>query len=343
MDKLLLIDGSSILTTSFYATVPQAYYRTKTEEEKEKILEKLLKTSSGIYTNGVFVFCKILLNILENQNPSHIAVAWDIARNTFRKKAYPLYKANRKDTPGALKSQFGLMIEVLKAMNIVQFINPEYEADDLIGSACKKFEDHLPVYIYTKDQDALQLVSDKTKLWLITDRAEALYEKTGRKNINAPHNAFEFDPCLVEEIYGLKPEQIIHKKAIEGDTSDNIPGVKGVGEKTIIPLLQKFKTIEGLYDYIENTPEPEIKELLKELGIKKSPLSCLLKKSETGSIEDIAGKKAAFLSKDLATIYKDENLIPYSLGDLKVNIDYDGANNKFKSLKFKSLINNISA
>ncbi|WPS85324.1 5'-3' exonuclease H3TH domain-containing protein (plasmid) [Brevibacillus halotolerans] len=338
MKSLLLIDGSSLLTTSFFGNSPMAYKTAKTEAEYEIAKEKLLQID-GVYTNGVFAMMRTFLKIIRNQRPSHIAVAWDLNRNTFRRKLYPEYKANRGETRPELKSQFPLAQEVLKEMGIPQFVLDGYEADDIIGTFATNFKDEIPVYIMTKDQDALQLVDERIRLWYITSKSDEMYKEVGlnRKDFHLPDGVFEFTPMYVEEFYSLRPEQIVDKKALEGDKSDNIPGVKSVGEKSVVPLLQEFGTVEGIYEYLENTAEAEVKLMMKSLGIKQNPSKKLLKTSD----DELVGKEAAFISKRLATIVKNiEELQDTTLNQLELSINESGQRKIFDKLAFKSLLDN---
>ena len=326
-NKLILIDGSSLLSTSFFGTVPREYH----SNNKEAALEKMMKTSDGRYTNGVFGMVKIILKLIKKQQPTHMVVAWDISRNTFRREKYSEYKGQRKATADELKSQFPLAQETLKAMGIPQYSFDGYEADDVIGTLSRKFEDTLPVFVMTKDQDALQLISERTRVWLNTDKTkkmvEEYYGEFPKELFNLPYNFFEFTPQTFEYFYGLKPIQIIDSKAIEGDSSDNIPGVKGVGPKSVTPLLKEFGTVEAIYDYIENNGEAEINSFFKELGISRSPLNNLNK-----------GKDMAFLSKELATIKIDmEQLDDVKIEDLSLVIDKKATLEKFNELEFNSL------
>ncbi|GEO25986.1 hypothetical protein AAC03nite_17710 [Alicyclobacillus acidoterrestris] len=342
--KLVLIDGSSLLTTSFFGNVPRDYYQLKSQEEREAYLrKKALCTESGIYTNAVYPMTRILLNLVERQKPTHLAVAWDVSRNTFRRELYPDYKGHREDALPILGQQYGTMQSLLSAMNIAQFWFDDYEADDIIGTLARKFEKDMPVYIYTKDQDALQLISEGTRVWLLTSKAEALYKSRGLnvKELAVPDGTFEYTTVTFEEEYGLKPWQMVDKKALEGDSSDNIPGVKGVGEKAAVPLLREFGKIEDLYDYIEDMcpeHESEVKRLFKELGIARSPLVYLTKESDT----ELVGKRAAVLSKALATIRTDiEALATVDAASLEVRIDYAQAREKFVELEFSSLLKKL--
>lgn len=343
--KLILIDGSSLLSTSFFGSLGQTkYYRVKTEEEKQIELEKLMKTKDGRFTNGVYTMTKILLNLIHKQKPTHLAVAWDVNRGSLeRKKKFEGYKGHRKETIPQLGEQFGHMQNVLEAMGVPQFKLEGHEADDIIGTFAKSFEDEIPIYIMTKDQDALQLITDKTRVWLATSKSKELYEQRGidPKMILVPEGSFEYTPITFEEEYGLKPIQIIDLKALEGDSSDNIPGVKGVGPKAVLPLLQEYGTIESIYEVIESTPEKELKQFFKDsLGISRSPIANLIK--EPTEDEPLVGKTAALLSKELATIKTDLNeFLDKSLNELELHLDEEKTKAVFLEYEFKSLLEKI--
>lgn len=285
-EKLLIIDGSSLLSTSFYATAT-AYLMAKTDEDKEKALERLMKTSDGRYTNGVFPFMRTLLSLIKKNQPTHLAIVWDVSRQTFRQEiAGGTYKGTRKATPHPLKEQF------ISTQNLLQGIIPQflsgrddeevYEADDFAGSLAKRFQTEIPVFLHTKDEDYLQLVDSNTRVWLGSSKADKMFEdlNLNRQEFNVPDGFFEFTLSTLEDIKGLEPYQIVEYKALCGDTSDNIPGVKGVGEKAVIPLLQEYGTIEAIYETIENLSAKEEKELKKffkeSLGIGRSPISYML-------------------------------------------------------------------
>lgn len=336
---LLLVDGSSLLSTSFYGTVPQEFFRAKTEEDRDRAMKKLLKTKNGEYTNGVFTMMKILEKIIKKQQPTHLAVAWDVNRETFRRQEYPEYKAQREETRPELRKQFQLTQEVLTSMGIAQFWVNGYEADDVIGSLAHHFKESLPVFILSKDQDVLQLVDDRVRVWLVTSKCKEMREEVGLKDevYNIPDGTFEFTPTYIEHFYQITPQQIIDKKAIEGDSSDNIPGVKGVGETSVIPLLKEFGTVEAIYEYLEENDESVAKDFFKSLGIKRSPINFLLKTSES----DLVGKEAALLSKKLATIHLSvPGMQEVRLEDLVLQINSQGRKTIYERLEFQSLLNN---
>ena len=341
-EYLLLIDGSSLLSTQYYGNLPREIMFAKTNEEREAFYGKIMQTSMGIYTNAIYGFMRTFLKILREQKPTHVAVAWDLSRDTFRREIDSDYKGTRGETPSPLKEQFKLCQELLEKMNIPQFMDNRYEADDFCGSIASKFEGEIPVRILTKDTDYLQLVSESTKLWLMfttQDKADDLFKKyeIKKSQLNIPDKSFELTPELVKSEYGIKPEQVADLKSLVGDKSDNIKGVAGVGEASAVPLINEYGTVENLYDNIRNLDkkqEKEIKDYWKtKLGIKRSPLSYLLKTSDT----EIVGEKSAMISKKLAIIKRDIDLGDLSKDTLKLNINIEEGNKEFKNLEFKSL------
>ena len=304
------------------------------EEQKEFAYTKLMKSPDGEYTNGIYMFFKTLLPLIESQKITHLAVVLDRSRNTFRREIDPEYKANRSETPYPLKSQFKLLTEILQEMNIPVFSHTEYEADDFAGSLVKKFEKDIPIYLHTKDEDYIQLVSENTKLWMVTSKADDMYKEIGidKKDINVPSGIFEYTPEYVKHFKGIEPIQIIDAKAIEGDKSDNIKGVKNVGPTSSRPLIAHYGSIEEIYKNIENLSKDEEKELLtffkENLGIKRSPLKNLL-----------LYKEDAIISKKLATIKTDiEEIQNMDLDSLALNIDNEKMHEIFMNLGMVSLV-----
>lgn len=212
----------------------------------------VLQTGKGIYTNGVYAMLKMFLKVVETTKATHIAIVWDVSRNTFRRQLYKEYKGTRGSTPPPLKEQFATAQKMFSDIGIYQLLHENYEADDLAGSLAKKFETQFDkVIIVTKDQDYLQLVSDKTTvcLGMSTKKYQeysALCNAISRKEAekDAPQGFFPFTPGLLMDVYGLKPSQIIDWKAIAGDSSDNIPGIQGIGDLTAKNLLKKFNGLK---------------------------------------------------------------------------------------------------
>ena len=332
-DFLLVIDGSSLLTTQYYA---------KTQEEKQQYYHKIMKTSKGVYTNAVYGFLRTFFRILKDQAPAYTAVAWDMTRDTFRREIWPDYKGNRAELAEPLEEQFSLCQQVLQKMHVPQFMDPRYEADDFAGSLAARFESEIPVRILTKDQDYLQLVTDRTHLWLMHSTAEKtdeLYRKyhLDKKTVNAPDRAFELTPDLVLQEYGVLPEHVNSLKGLQGDSSDNIKGVPGVGPQTAVRLIREYGTVDALYDALKDM-DKEKEAFLKadwknRLGITRSPLNFLLKTSDT----ELVGEKAARISEKLATIKKDIDLGALTLSDLRTGLDETGVQSVLVDLEFDSL------
>jgi len=219
MKKLLLIDGSSLLHRAFYAL-------------------PLLSNSEGMYTNAVHGFMMMFNRVLEKQKPDHVLVAFDKSRITFRNEIDPQYKGNRSATPPELKGQFELIKEVLDAASVRWWEQDGYEADDILGTlSARGAADGMQVEIVSGDRDVLQLVDDKITVFMT---------KKGISDIQL------CDVAALEERYGLSPAQLIDVKALMGDSSDNIPGVPGVGEKTALKLIKEYRDLDSLYENIEN-------------------------------------------------------------------------------------------
>ncbi len=216
MEKLVLIDGNSLLNRAFYAT-------------------PVFTTKSGTPTNGVFGFVKLLLKIFTDKKPNYCAVAFDLHAPTFRHKLYDEYKAGRRPMPSDLAVQFPVLKDVLRLMGISICELEGYEADDLLGTVAKRFKG-VQTYIYTGDRDAYQLVDETTSVCFTRKGVSDILELT--------------DKNFFDEV-GLTPLQIIELKSLMGDKSDNIPGVAGVGEKSAYSLLAQYRDLDGVYAHIE--------------------------------------------------------------------------------------------
>ena len=341
-DYLLIIDGSSLLSTQFYGNLPKEILYAKTEEEKSQFYHKIMQNSKGVYTNGVFGFVKVLLSILKQQKPKYLAVCWDVTRDTFRKELYSEYKGNRKATPEPLKEQFVLCQKLLEQMGVKQFMSSEYEADDYAGSLAERFKNELPVRIMTKDRDYLQLVDEQVNLWMVTSSKNKAMDYNKRYHLKAeetgaPDGTMFLTAELVYKEFGYPPEKTVMVKQLAGDTADNIPGVKGIGEKTAIALANAYPSIEAMYDEIRDLDKTGLDEIRKrwsaEYGIKRSPMKYLLADSD----EEMVGEKASVISKKLATIRKDIDLGEISLSDLKLVLKGEAVKSQFRELEFHSL------
>lgn len=327
-EKLLIVDGSSMLSTAYYGTMPNEMKFCNSEEEREKYYHLLLQTSEGIYTNAVYSMLRTLMKIIDEQKVTHMVICFDKSRkDLIRRKIYPQYKTNRSGRPKPLQEQFVTMESILDELGFVVLYGDGYEADDYAGSVAKKFEQNIPTYLYTKDRDYLQLVNKYTKLWLINTKqkdTDALFKKYNidAEKANLPDKVFEFDEDLVFEEFGIYPNQVPDLKGLQGDSSDNIPGVYGVSSVAPI-LLREYRTIEGIYEVIENyvgekKSEEELKKRWKAIGITRSPLKNLT--SDSDKKTGMPAKKTALLSKQLATINCDIN-IKKSLEDLRIDIN----------------------
>ena len=293
MGKLVLIDGNSIMNRAFYGIMGS----------------KMLMTTDGKYTNAIYGFLAILFKLLEDVNPDYIAVAFDLKAPTARHKLYEGYKANRKGMPNELAEQMPIIKEILTAMNIDIIEKEGYEADDIIGTLSKYGEKQgLDVIILSGDRDTFQLATDK-----VTIRIPRT--KGGKTETDI------YDKNKIIETYGIEPKQLIDVKGLQGDASDNIPGVPGIGEKTALALIQKFTTIENLYEKVSKG-ESELKGKQKE------------------NIEN--NKELAFLSKILGTINL-EVPIDDTLENLKLEEwDKDKVLELFKKLNFNRYIDRFS-
>ena len=258
MKKIVAIDGNSIMNRAFYGIMNS----------------KMLMTSDGVYTNAIYGFMSILLKLLNDENPDYVCVAFDLKAPTFRHKKYDGYKATRKGMPDELRMQMPIIKEILRAMNIDVLEIEGYEADDILGTMAKYGEENdTNVLLLTGDRDALQLASNKVTVRIPTT-------KMGKTE------STDYTPDIIKEKFGIEPIEFIQIKGLMGDTSDNIPGVPGVGEKTAFSLITKYHNIDTIYNSLDNGEELEgVKGKLKE------------KLTEN--------KELAYLSRELGTICKE--------------------------------------
>ncbi|WP_439951314.1 DNA polymerase I [Caenibacillus caldisaponilyticus] len=286
MDKLVLIDGNNIAYRAFFAL-------------------PLLNTEKGVYTNAVYGFTNMLFRIIEEEQPTHMLVAFDAGKTTFRHETYKEYKGGRQKTPPELSEQLPFIREVLDAMGIKRYEKELYEADDIIGTLAKRAQDSgFLTKVVTGDKDMLQLVDDRIHVVLT------------RKGIA---DIVDYDAAEVYKRYELSPKQIIDLKGLMGDPSDNIPGVPGVGEKTAIKLLKQFGTVEGVYENLDAVTGKKLREKLEE------------------------NKELALMSKRIATIATDAP-IDVDLNDLVYKKAFnEPLISLFKELEFHSLLDRIGA
>lgn len=278
MEKLMLVDGNSILNRAFYGLQGQ----------------QLMATSDGLYTNAVYGFINIMNKYLEEEKPQYLCVAFDMKAPTFRHKEFEAYKAKRKGMPGELAVQLPVIKDVLDAMNVKRLEYEGFEADDILGSVSLCAEKKgMEVIIVTGDRDSLQLAS------LVT-RIKIPVTKGGRTETE------EYDYGKVIERYGVTPLQFIDVKGLMGDTSDNIPGVPGIGEKTAVDLIKKFSSIENIYEDLDQVEKKSVKEKLsanKELAIQSKRLATIERNMpELCRIEEL--KRAEFDREKLYQLFK---------------------------------------
>ena len=287
MEELILIDGNSLLFKAFYATSYTGNY---------------MVNRNGIPTNGVYGFARMVDKILDN-NPKYVIVAFDYGKKTFRNELLDTYKAQRKETPEELIPQFSLAREYLTAHNITWYEVEGFEGDDIIGTLVDFGEkNNLKVSVYTGDKDAFQLISPQTTIY---------------RTIKGVTELDIYNEQTLLDKYGLKPDQIRDFLGLMGDTADNIPGIKGVGEKTALKLLHQYETIEGL--------EEHQNELKGKMGEKIR-----------------AGMEDALMSKKVATILRD---VPLDV-DLKKaeyeGYDYDTLKSFYETYDMNSLIKSMT-
>ncbi len=286
LSKLVLVDGNSLSFRAFYAL-------------------PLLQNKAGIHTNAIYGFAMLLEKILKEEQPDHFLVAFDAGKTTFRHQTYGDYKGGRQKTPPELSEQFPYIRQLLDAYQIKHYELDNYEADDIIGTLSKEADQAgIDTIIITGDRDLTQLA---------TDRVTIYYTKKGVTDVD--HYTPEF---IAEKYNGIQPKQIIDMKGLMGDTSDNIPGVAGVGEKTALKLLNQFESVEGVYEHIDDVSGKKLKEKLEN------------------------GKSDALMSKQLATINVDSPL-EVNLKDTQLpeSIDEQDKIELFKKLEFNQLLNNL--
>lgn len=214
--SLMLVDGMALLFRAYYATASSGYIR---------------RTKAGIPTNAIYGFLRYLWDAIDTFQPTHVACCWDMGSKTFRSEQFAAYKGNRPDAPDDLIPQFSLIREVTESLNIPNLGVEGFEADDCIGTLARRFGSDTNVMILSGDHDLLQLVNERTSVIIM---------KKGYGNYMV------YTPETLYEEKGLLPHQIIDVKGLMGDTSDNYPGVRGIGEKTAMKLIQEYDSIEGV-------------------------------------------------------------------------------------------------
>lgn len=287
MKKFVIIDGNAIVHRSYHA-VP-----------------KTLTGPDGKPTNASYGFFSILMGIMEYENPDYLATCFDMKGPTFRHKEFAAYKETRAKTEDDLIVQFPQVRSILNGLGIPVFEKEGLEADDFLGLIAEKVSLNQDLYliIVTGDQDALQLVSD---------RVEVVAPISGYSKVK------RYNRAGVKEKLGVWPEQVADYKGLRGDLSDNIPGVPGIGEKIAAGLLEKYKSLEDIYENIERIEPERVKNLLKE------------------------NEEKARLSKKIATILREDRDFMLDMEKCRVNFfDFEGGKKLFSTLAFKSLIGRV--
>ena len=282
MKKVILVDGNNLLFRSYFATA----YTGNT-----------MRNSKGFPTNGLYGLVNMLNKIIREEKPEYMLVAFDKGK-TFRHEKYLDYKGGRNETPDDLKRQFSVAKKLVPLMGIKCFEIDNYEADDIIGTYSKMalIDPEFETTIVSSDKDLLQLINEETEVKLLKQK-----------------DYIRMNEETFIDTYGIKPIRMIDLKGLMGDASDNIPGVKGIGEKTALKLLQEYDSLENVYDNIDNIK-----------GATKQKL--------------IDGKESAFMSKDIATIYN-EVPVTYSLEELKYDgPDVNGLREMYSDLEFYSFL-----
>ena len=282
MKKVILVDGNNLLFRSYFATAYSG---------------NMMKNSKGFPTNGLYGLVNMLNKIIREEKPEYMLVAFDKGK-TFRHEKYLDYKGGRNETPDDLKKQFSVAKKLVPLMGIKCFEIDNYEADDIIGTYSKMalIDPEFETTIVSSDKDLLQLINEETEVKLLKQK-----------------DYIRMNEETFMDTYGIKPIRMIDLKGLMGDASDNIPGVKGIGEKTALKLLQEYDSLENVYDNIDNIK-----------GATKQKL--------------IDGKESAFMSKDIATIYN-EVPVTYSLEELKYDVpDVNGLREMYSDLEFYSFL-----
>ncbi|WP_200901414.1 5'-3' exonuclease [Paenibacillus sp. DMB20] len=283
----MLVDGMALLFRAYYATASSGYIR---------------RTKSGLPTNAVYGFLRYLWDAIDTFKPTHVACCWDMASKTFRSDQFAAYKGNRPEAPDDLVPQFSLIREVTECLGIPNLGVEGYEADDCIGTLSRRFGEDMNVMILSGDHDLLQLVSDRTSVIIM---------KKGHGNYMV------YTPESLYQEKGLLPRQVIDVKGLMGDTSDNYPGVRGIGEKTAMKLVQEFESIEGILENMD-----------------------ALTKSVRNKIE--ADLEMLHLSRRLAEIHCEVPL-ECELDLCLLEIDHERAAAKLDELEMKSLSHMMGA
>ncbi len=284
--RLIIIDSNALLHRAFHALPP-------------------LRTQSGQDTGAVYGYLLTLFKAIKDLNPTHIVACFDTKAKTFRHEKFESYKAQRPLTPSGIISQIPVAKEVLSVFKVPVFAKEGVEADDLIATICTLAPNDFEIFILTGDLDNLQLVNEKVKVYTLG------------KSIK---DTIIYDINKVRERFEVEPSQMVELKALTGDQSDNVPGVRGIGKKTAAEIVQRYGTIKNLYDELATDTavlKPKVKEALKE------------------------NKEMAFMSRELVEMKKDVD-IDFKIDDCKFgNFNKAEVEQKLRQLEFNSLVNRL--
>lgn len=279
--SFMLVDGMALLFRAYYATASSGYIR---------------RTKAGVPTNAIYGFLRYMWDAIDKFQPTHVACCWDMGSKTFRTEQYAAYKGNRAEAPDDLIPQFSLVRDVTECLGIPNLGVVGYEADDCIGTLARRFSDSMNVMVLSGDHDLLQLVNDSTSVIIM---------KKGHGNYML------YTPETLYAEKGISPKQVIDVKGLMGDTSDNYPGVRGIGEKTAVKLIQEYESIEGILANLDS-----------------------LTKGVRTKIE--ADLDMLHLSRSLAEIHC-EVPMECELDLCRLSVDHDRALSKLEELEMKSL------
>lgn len=279
--SLMLVDGMALLFRAYYATASSGYIR---------------RTKAGVPTNAIYGFLRYMWDAIDKFQPTHVACCWDMGSKTFRTEQFASYKGNRPEAPDDLVPQFSLVRDVTECLGIPNLGVVGYEADDCIGTLARRYGDSMNVMILSGDHDLLQLVNDSTSVIIM---------KKGHGNY------MHYTPETLYAEKGLSPRQVIDVKGLMGDTSDNYPGVRGIGEKTAVKLIQEYESVEGILANLDS-----------------------LTKGVRAKIE--ADLEMLHLSRALAEIHC-EVPMECELDLCRLSVDHERALTKLEELEMKSL------
>lgn len=337
-EKLIVFDGTSILNDFYHRSLTKEFQEWKKGNlSKEEAYNSLLKSTTGNYINGIQGFLKLLFELVDIQNPSHLIVVWgSFKEKNFRNTIYPNYKGSSTELDYPLKEQFSTIKNLLSKIGVIQYSSHKYESLDLAGSIAKYFGNDIPTYIFTRNSNALQLV-EYANVWIKMKNALDLATKFSIDLSHCPKDYILYNEDLVNKIMGLNYNQIADYKAVIGNKNSGIPGAKGIGKESIIPLLKHFNSVEELYIKLETLDEQGLKDLwieLKEkLSLKKNPLKALLEH-----------KNEVLISKELVTIKTDiisslpKNNNPLNLPSLRVNINISDVIDELKKIDLTPIV-----